>query len=271
MEELIDKAGLGDILAKVKAGERISVADGVRLYQSPDLLFVGYIANVARERLNGDRAFYIYNQHINYSNICKNLCKFCAFGKDRTSKLAFELSVEEVKDKVRARLEEPIAEIHMVGGIHPDLPFSYYLELLRGIKKVRPAVHIQAFTCVEIAHLAEISGQSLDDTLEELKEAGLGSIPGGGAVVFSGPWPARRNCPAAIGLRWPRPRINTGCTAMPPCSTVTSRPVKSVSSIWICCGRRRMKPAAFWPTSLLPSIPKIRSCRSWPAPRGWMT
>ena len=185
MEELIGKAGLGDILAKVKVGQRISAADGIRLYESPDLLAVGYIANVARERLNGDRAYYIYNQHINYSNICTNLCKFCAFGKDKSSVQAFELSVEEVTEKVRARLDEPIAEIHMVGGIHPDLPYSYYLELLRGIKAVRPAVHIQAFTCVEIAHLAEISGQSLDETLEELKEAGLGSIPGGGAEVFS--------------------------------------------------------------------------------------
>jgi len=185
MDELIGKAGLGDILTKVKEGQRISLADGIRLYESPDLLAVGYIANVARERINGDRAYYIYNQHINYSNICTNLCKFCAFGKDKSSELAFELSVEEVKDKVRARLDEPIAEIHMVGGIHPDLPYSYYIELLRGIKTVRPAAHIQAFTCVEIAHLAEISGQSLDDTLEELKAAGLGSIPGGGAEVFS--------------------------------------------------------------------------------------
>jgi len=185
MDELIGKAGLGDILTKVKEGQRISLTDGIRLYESPDLLAVGYIANVARERINGDRAYYIYNQHINYSNICTNLCKFCAFGKDKSSELAFELSVEEVKDKVRARLDEPIAEIHMVGGIHPDLPYSYYLELLRGIKTVRPAAHIQAFTCVEIAHLAEISGQSLDDTLEELKAAGLGSIPGGGAEVFS--------------------------------------------------------------------------------------
>jgi aminodeoxyfutalosine synthase len=185
MEELIYKVGLGDILAKVQNRERISVADGVRLYRSPELLAVGYIANIARERLNADRAYYIYNQHINYSNICTNLCKFCAFGKDKTSDLAFELSVEEVKEKVRARLQEPITEIHMVGGIHPDLPYTYYLELLQGIKSVRPEVHIQAFTCVEIAHLAEISGQSVSDTLLELKKAGLGSIPGGGAEVFS--------------------------------------------------------------------------------------
>jgi aminodeoxyfutalosine synthase len=185
MEELIHKSGIGDILEKVKNSERLTIEDGIRLYQSPELMALGYIANIVRERLNGDRAYYIYNQHINYSNICTNLCKFCAFGKDKESDLAFELSVEEVKEKVRVRLQEPITEIHMVGGIHPDLPYSYYLELLQGIKAVRPEVHIQAFTCVEIAHLADISNQSVSDTLLELKEAGLGSIPGGGAEVFS--------------------------------------------------------------------------------------
>lgn len=185
METLITRAGLGEILEKVKTGQRLTAEDGIRLYNSPDILAVGYLANIVREQLNGDKTYYIYNQHINYSNICTNLCKFCAFGKDKSSELAFEMDVEEVKDKVRARLDEPITEVHMVGGIHPDLPYSYYLDLLRGIKSVRPDVHIQAFTCVEIAHLAEISGQSVADTIEELKEAGLGSIPGGGAEVFS--------------------------------------------------------------------------------------
>lgn len=185
METLITRAGLGEILEKVKTGQRLTAEDGIRLYNSPDILAVGYLANIVREQLNGDKTYYIYNQHINYSNICTNLCKFCAFGKDKSSELAFEMDVEEVKDKVRARLDEPITEVHMVGGIHPDLPYSYYLDLLRGIKSVRPDVHIQAFTCVEIANLAEISGQSVADTIEELKEAGLGSIPGGGAEVFS--------------------------------------------------------------------------------------
>jgi aminodeoxyfutalosine synthase len=149
------------------------------------MLALGYLANKVRNRLNGDKAYYIYNQHINYSNICTNLCKFCAFGKEKDSDKAYEMSVEEVKQKVRDRLEEPITEIHMVGGIHPDLPFDYYLEILRGIKEVRPEVHIQAFTCVEIAHLAGLTGKPIADTLELLKEAGLGSIPGGGAEVFS--------------------------------------------------------------------------------------
>ena len=185
MDSLVNQAGLGDILKKVRNDERLSVDDGIRLYQSPDLLAIGYLANIVRERKNGDKAFFIYNQHINYSNICTNLCKFCAFGKDKDSDLAYEMSVEDVREKVRERIDEPITEIHMVGGIHPDLPYSYYTDLLKVIKLERPDVHIQAFTCVEVAHLAEISGLGVDGVLEDLKNAGLGSIPGGGAEVFS--------------------------------------------------------------------------------------
>lgn len=185
MEAMVKAAGLGDILAKVKDGERLSIDDGRRLFESPDLLAVGYLANIVRERVNGRKAYFIYNQHINYSNICINLCKFCAFGKDKSSPLAYEMSVEEVAGKVRERLDEPITEVHIVGGLHPDLPYFYYLDLLRAIKEVRPEVHIQAFTCVEIAHLAELAGKPVADTLQELQAAGLGSIPGGGAEVFS--------------------------------------------------------------------------------------
>ena len=185
MDNYIFKAGLGKILEKVVAKERLSFADGLQLYQCKDILAVGYLANLVRNRLNGDNTYFIYNQHINYSNICTNLCKFCAFGRDKDSELAFEMTVAEVQQKVRDRLAEPISEIHMVGGIHPDLPFEYYLELLQGIKAVRPDVHIQAFTCVEIAHLAELSGKTVVETLNLLKDAGLGSLPGGGAEVFS--------------------------------------------------------------------------------------
>ena len=185
MDAMVKQAGLGDILEKVRANERLSKEDGIRLYESPNLLAVGYLANIVRERKNGDNAYFIYNQHINYSNICTNLCKFCAFGKDKESELAYEMSVDDVVQKVRDRLNEPITEIHMVGGLHPDLPYSYYIEALQGIKSVRPDVHIQAFTCVEIAHLAEISNQSVEATLKDLMAAGLGSIPGGGAEVFS--------------------------------------------------------------------------------------
>lgn len=185
MDSFIQEAGLGTILDKVRANERLTLEDGLQLYNTNNILALGYLANIVRERLNGSKAYFIYNQHINYSNICTNLCKFCAFGKDKESDLAYEMSVEEVKKKVQERLDEPINEIHMVGGIHPDLPYSYYLDILKGIKEIRPNVHIQAFTCVEIYHLAELAGKSAGETLEELKQAGLGSIPGGGAEVFS--------------------------------------------------------------------------------------
>ena len=185
MEALIQQAGFADIYAKVCNGQRLDLDDGRKLFESNNILALGYLANIIRERKNGNNAYFIYNQHINYSNICTNLCKFCAFGKDKESELAYEMDVNDVKQKVRERLDEPINEIHMVGGIHPDLPYSYYLDLLKSIKEVRPEVHIQAFTCVEIYHLAELAGKSVADTLHELKEAGLGSIPGGGAEVFS--------------------------------------------------------------------------------------
>ncbi len=185
MKNFVERAGLGDILEKIEAGERLSCSDGVRLYGSDNILALGYMANLVRERINGDKTYFIYNQHINYSNICTNLCKFCAFGKDKEHEQAYEMDLETVKQKVRDRLDEPIREIHMVGGIHPDLPFSYYTDLLKGIKEVRPDVHIQAFTCVEIAHLAGLAERTVGATLEILKDAGLGSIPGGGAEVFA--------------------------------------------------------------------------------------
>ncbi|MDR3629026.1 MAG: aminofutalosine synthase MqnE [Desulfocapsaceae bacterium] len=185
LQSFIKQAGLADILEKVEAGVRLTAEDGLQLYRSNDILAIGFLANIVRNRLNGDNSYFIYNQHINYSNICINLCKFCAFGKEKDSPLAYQMSVEEVKKKVRDRLDEPITEIHMVGGLHPELPFQYYIDLLHAIKEVRPEAHIQAFTCVEIAHLAELAGRTIPDTLAVLKEAGLGSMPGGGAEVFN--------------------------------------------------------------------------------------
>jgi aminodeoxyfutalosine synthase len=170
---------------KVAAGERLSQEEGCTLFQSADLLGVGALAQMVRERLHGRKAFYIYNQHLNYSNICVNGCRFCAFGKKQGEPGAYEMTLEEIFARIEARRGEPITEIHIVGGCHPDLPFSFYLEMLRGIKKLRPEVHLQAFTCVEVAHLAAKAGLSVAETLSALKDAGLGSLPGGGAEVFS--------------------------------------------------------------------------------------
>jgi aminodeoxyfutalosine synthase len=176
---------LEPLYEKVVTQERLNREDGLTLYRSADLLGVGYLADLVRRRLHDRKAYYIYNQHLNYSNICVNGCKFCAFGKTAGEPGAYEMPLEEIFRKVEERLPEPISEIHIVGGLHPDLPFSYYLDMLRGIKALRPEVHLQAFTAVEIAHLAEVAGMSVADTFMALKEAGLGSLPGGGAEVFS--------------------------------------------------------------------------------------
>ena len=114
MDLYIEQAGLGHILEKVRAGKRLSLADGKTLYEHPNILALGYLANIVRERLNGKRVYFIYNQHINYSNICVNLCKFCAFGREREDPLAYEMTNDEIRRKVRERLDEPIDEIHVV-------------------------------------------------------------------------------------------------------------------------------------------------------------
>jgi aminodeoxyfutalosine synthase len=185
MQPFFQDPELFSLYDKVMAQERLTGEDGVTLYRSRDLLGVGYLANVVRERLHGRRAYYIYNQHLNYANVCVNGCQFCAFGKTADDPQAYTMTLPEVFAKVRERLSEPLTEIHIVGGLHPDLPFSYYLDMLRGIKTLRPGVHLQAFTAVEIAHLADLASLSVADTLQALKESGLGSLPGGGAEVFS--------------------------------------------------------------------------------------
>jgi len=186
MNKMIFKSGLGEIYDKVLGDERLSVDDGVKLYKSPNLAAVGFLANIVREKLNGNLAYYIYNQHINHSNICVNCCRFCAFyRRSADQEGAYRMTLDEIKGKIVDRLDEPIQEVHIVGGCDPDLPYSYYIDMLRMIKEVRPAIHIQAFTCVEIAHFASISDKTVDEVLIEMKEAGLGSIPGGGAEIFS--------------------------------------------------------------------------------------
>jgi aminodeoxyfutalosine synthase len=181
----IQDPALQPIYEKVAAGRRLSREDGCTLFGSFDLLGVGRLAQMVRERLHGNKAYYIYNQHINYSNICVNSCRFCAFGRKAGEAGAYEMSLPEIFIKVEERAHEPITEIHIVGGCHPDLPFTYYLDMLKGIKARRPDVHLQAFTAVEVAHLAQKAEMSVAATLSALKDAGLGSLPGGGAEVFS--------------------------------------------------------------------------------------
>ncbi len=184
-ERWVQKSELTDIYDKVMADRRLSREDGLRLFQSRDLLAIGFLANVVRERLHSQRTYWVYNQHINYSNVCVNGCTFCAFSRRQGEEGGFVLTIDQVLNKVRERLNEPIREIHVVGGCHPDLPFSYYLDLVREIKKVRPKSVIKAFTAVEVAHLAHNERLSVSEVLQAFKEAGVQALPGGGAEVFS--------------------------------------------------------------------------------------
>jgi aminodeoxyfutalosine synthase len=184
MEQTLDEA-LRPILAKVRAGERLSREDGLVLAEHPNLTAIGYLANIVRERFHGDKTYYVRNQHVNYTNICNKFCKFCSFYAKKGGPDPYELSLEDVKMRLEAHRDVPMTEIHMVGGINPRLPYQYYLDLLKTVKEVRPGVHIKAFTAVEIVEIARVGGVSIDQALADLIEAGLDSLPGGGIEILS--------------------------------------------------------------------------------------
>lgn len=181
---LLDPA-LRPIADKVVAGQRISDADALVLYANRDLNGIGSIANVLRERRNGNVATYIHNRYVNYSNVCILSCQFCAFGAKKRDEHAFELAPGEILETVRGALAQGITEIHMVGGLHPSLPGQWYLDLLDGLRALDPNLVIKAFTAVEIRHLADrVFKLPLRETLVLLREHGLGAITGGGAEIF---------------------------------------------------------------------------------------
>jgi aminodeoxyfutalosine synthase len=186
MDQLLRNSELADIYEKVLDGRRLSHDDGVRLYESPRLAYVGYMANLVRERRHGGKAFFVRNQHINYTNICQKDCKFCSFYAKKGGPEAYLLSPEDIANKVRRYIGVPVTEIHVVGGIHPRLGYDYYLDVLKAIKDVRPESHIKAWTMVELTQIHKVSPfETLEETLLDLREAGLGSCPGGGAEVLS--------------------------------------------------------------------------------------
>ena len=179
---------LHPIHEKVQADERLSFEDGVKLYESPDITGVGYLANIVRERQNGNLAYYNINQHIDYSNVCilHARCHFCAFArKNIQTEGAWEMSVDEFLDKAMYSIDHGCTEIHSVGGLHPKLPFEYYLDMLRGLKQRMPQVHLKFFTAIEIHHFSRIFKKPVKEVLIELQEAGLDSLPGGGAEIFA--------------------------------------------------------------------------------------
>jgi aminodeoxyfutalosine synthase len=208
----VQRSGLRDLHDKVAAGERISEADALRLFESKDLNAVGAIADLARQKKVGNRASYIINRYVNYSNYCILSCQFCSFARKKRDADGFQFTVEEIVGKAREALKLGITELHIVGGLHPSLPFSYYTDMLKALRALdappagsagilpansnvansetrrleggAPGLHLKCFTAIEILHLAWLAKKSVEDTLRELKAAGLDSLTGGGAEIF---------------------------------------------------------------------------------------
>src|SRR5213592_3990244 len=186
MYQRLAHAGLADIADKLNAGVRLDLAEGVRLFEASDLLAVGWLANREREKRHGARTFYNYNIRLEATNVCVASCLFCAFARLKPGDAgAYTMSLEEAWDKLRKRAHQPLTEIHVVNGLHPDLPFDYYTEMLRGFKRIRPDIHLKCFTAVEIAFFADLYNMSDVQVLRDLMAAGLGSLPGGGAEIFA--------------------------------------------------------------------------------------
>ena len=181
----IEDSKLRPILEKVEAAERLSYQDGVALYRSADILALGYMANLVRERLHGDITYFNVNRHINPTDVCVASCRLCAFGKRAKDPHAYTMSLEQVWEAAGKGYAEAVTEFHIVGGLHPELTLDWFCRMIAGLKQRYPGVHLKAFTMVEVAYLAKRAKISLRETLERLKAAGVDSMPGGGAEVFS--------------------------------------------------------------------------------------
>ncbi|WP_432735597.1 aminofutalosine synthase MqnE [Maridesulfovibrio sp. FT414] len=189
-------AGLGSILDKVISGERLSIDDGLALYDCPDLNALGALASIKRRAMHGDKTFYVINRHINYTNICVNGCLFCAYAREHGEEGSFQLSREQILDKLK---NAPVAprEVHVVGGCHHDIPLKFFEETFAEIKKELPQAVIKSFTAVEIDHLATTEGISSVEVLKRLQAVGVEMMPGGGAEIFDSEV-RHRICPKKI-------------------------------------------------------------------------
>jgi aminodeoxyfutalosine synthase len=172
---------LEKIESKVTNGERLAMEDGLYLYKCGEIVEIGRIANIARERMNSDIGYYTVNRHINHTNICVNNCRFCAFSREKGEDGGYTMHLSEIMHHADSGYDE----FHIVGGCHPDLPYSYYIDILKNLKAKYPATILQAYTAVEIDHIASVGGKDIESALVELKSAGLDALPGGGAEVFS--------------------------------------------------------------------------------------
>jgi aminodeoxyfutalosine synthase len=186
MNPCLQRPSLAAVAEKLDARERLTLEDGVALFDTPDLLALGWLANRERERRHGARTYFNHNLRLEATNVCEASCLFCSFARLRPGDSgAHTMTVEQVLTKLRQRAHEPLTEVHIVNGLHPELPFEYYKELLRGLKEIRPDVHLKCFTAVEIAFFADLYGLTDERVLVELQNAGLDSLPGGGAEIFA--------------------------------------------------------------------------------------
>jgi len=184
MQVVFDDSRLKPILEKVEAGIRLTYEDGIAMYRSPDILALGYMANRVRERLHGSVTYFNVNRHINPTDVCVASCRLCAFGKKAKDPKSYTMSLEQVWETAGIGWSEAVTEFHIVGGLHPELSLDWFCQMLRGLKERFPQVHLKAFTMVEVGYLAQRSKISIRETLERLKEAGVDSLPGGGAEIF---------------------------------------------------------------------------------------
>src|ERR1700723_4380719 len=185
MQIHIEDQRLRPILEKVRADVRLDAEDGVALFKSSDILALGYMANLVRERKHGNVTWFNVNRHINPTDVCVASCKLCAFGKRAKDPKAYTMSLEQVWETAGHEWSEAVTEFHIVGGLHPELTLDWYCQMLRGLKERYPQVHLKAFTMVEIGFLANRAKLSVRETLEKLRDAGMDSMPGGGAEIFS--------------------------------------------------------------------------------------
>ncbi len=258
MNFFVQKSELRDLYDKVAAGERISEADALRLFESRDLNALGAIADFVRLRKAGNRASYIINRYINYSNYCILSCQFCSFARKKRDADGFQLSVEEIVGKAREALALGITELHIVGGLHPSLPFNYYTGMLQALRQLDPRLQLKCFTAIEILHLAWLAKKTVPDTLAALKAAGVTSIPSPEAARkffarrSARPSPGARSRPKNIwmsiasGTKW-------ADAAPARCFLAMSNPSRTGSTICGNCGSCRMKPAVLPASSHCPT------------------
>lgn len=186
MNRLFQNSKLRDLQEKVEHGERLSFEDGVRLFQTNDIPFIGVLAHQVRSRLNGKNVYYSINLHLNHTNVCTAHCVFCAFARRPGESGGYTFSHEEIREKVKEAITQfGINEVHIVGGLNPNLGLEYFIEMFRMIRAISPAIFIKALTAVEIDDLADRTGLSWEEVLKRLQEAGLNGLPGGGAEIFA--------------------------------------------------------------------------------------